>query len=89
VLNVGAPELVIIAVVLVSIAVPVWALVDAAQRPDTAFRAAGQSKTLWIVLSALGLVVPVLGPVLPVVYLLAIRPQVRAAQVAVPAGSGG
>jgi hypothetical protein len=88
VLNVGVPELVIIAVVLVSIAVPLWALVDASGRPEAAFRAAGQNKTLWIVLSAVGLVVPGLGPVLPVVYLLAIRPQVRAAQDTVPAGSG-
>ena len=40
--------------------------------------AAGQNKTLWIVLQAVGLIVP-FGFILAIVYLAAIRPKVIAA----------
>jgi hypothetical protein len=49
-------------------------LVDAARRPEWAFRAAGHNKTLWIVLEAIGIVF--FGVVLALIYFLAIRPSV-------------
>lgn len=81
-LNIGVPELLILTVVIggsLLLLLPLWAVVDAAKRPDSAFRSAGQNKTLWVLLSAAGFVVPFLGWVLPVVYLVVIRPQVRSA----------
>ena len=58
---------------LVTLAVQVVALVDAARRPDEDLAPRG-GKTLWIVLLAVFLVVPG-GFVLGLVYLLAIRPR--------------
>jgi hypothetical protein len=64
-----------------SFVVALWALVDAAIRPQAAFRAAGQSKVLWIVLPLVGIILfAVVGGILGVVYLTAIRPKVIAYQ---------
>jgi hypothetical protein len=64
--------------VLVSVGLSIWALVDAISRPVWAFQAAGSNKTLWVVLEAVGFFV--CGLVLSLIYLLAIRPKVAAAQ---------
>jgi hypothetical protein len=78
--NLGAPELVIVAVPIVSVGVVLWGLIDAAVRPDPAWAAAGQNKTVWVVLQVVGLFFCAIGLILSLVYLLAIRPRVRAAQ---------
>ena len=75
----GAPELIIILFMLLLPAVIIWGIVDAASRPDAAWVAAGQNKTVWIVLQAVGLVFCGLGALVSVVYLLAIRPKLAAA----------
>jgi hypothetical protein len=49
-----------------------WATVDAALRPARAYRAIGQRKPLWLLVS---LLVPTAGPLL---YLLVIRRKLRA-----------
>jgi hypothetical protein len=55
-----------------------WALIDAAIRPSQVFQAAGQNKTLWIVLPIVGMFLFVLvGGVLGIVYLTAIRPKLK------------
>lgn len=72
--------LVLLPLVLLPLAVVVWGLADAAGRPASAWRAAGENKTLWVALQAAGLVVFLAGVVLSVVYLAALRPRVRAAQ---------
>ena len=59
---------------LASAGVWLWGLIDAARRPDWAFMATGSNKTLWIVLIA------VLGAIPAIIYLLAIRPKVQAAE---------
>ena len=69
-------EFVIILAVLASVAIPIWGIIDAAQRPQAAWDAAGQNKTLWIVLQAAGLFFCGIGTILAIVYLAAIRPQV-------------
>ena len=72
-------------VALASLGVRIWALVDVLLRPADAFPAAGkQTKTLWIVLTALGVVlgggIGLLGIaalVVAIVYLVDVRPAVR------------
>jgi hypothetical protein len=56
-----------------ALAVQVWALVDAARRPQEHLAQRG-GKPLWVVLLAVFLVVPG-GFLLGLVYLLAIRPS--------------
>lgn len=49
-LGLGSQELLIIFVVpVVSIALCLWALMDASARPEVQWTAAGQSKTLWLI----------------------------------------
>ena len=55
------------------------ALVDAARRPSQAFDAAGTSKTLWVVLLAVGLLIGLLGLIAMIIYFASIRPKVIAA----------
>jgi hypothetical protein len=44
------PELLIVVIVLLcGVAVPIWAIVDPANRPAVAFYGAGSNKTAWIV----------------------------------------
>ncbi len=56
-----------------ALAVQVWALVDAARRPEEHLAQRG-GKTLWVVLLAVFLVIPG-GFVLGLVYLLGVRPR--------------
>ncbi len=73
----GLDGLIIFVVVLV---IPIWALVDAGSRPSGAFKAAGSSKGLWIALIALlTLFTGIIGMVIAIAYLVAIRPRVKAA----------
>ena len=70
--------IVVVVVAVVVIALPIWALVDAASRPPAAFAAAGSSKGLWVALiTVCWLLTGIIGVVLSVVYLVAIRPRVR------------
>jgi uncharacterized membrane protein YidH (DUF202 family) len=74
--NLGGPELILILLVLVPFALVVFTIVDAARRPDAQFRAAGQNRTVWLVVGIAALVVPCvwLGAVY---YLAAVRPKLR------------
>jgi hypothetical protein len=68
---IGGPEILI---VLAFIALPIWALIDAASRPDAVWTAADQSKTMWIVLLVIGiLIVFPVGIIVALIYLLSIR----------------
>jgi phospholipase D-like protein len=59
---------------LANLGLVIWAVVDAAMKPESAWRAADQNKVVWIIVPW---IVPVIGAL---VYLIAIRPKVRAAQ---------
>jgi hypothetical protein len=60
--------------------VVIWGVVDAASHPAWAWQRAGQSKTLWIVLQAVGVLFCLVGFVFAIVYLATIAPRVRAAE---------
>jgi hypothetical protein len=62
---------------LIGLVLGIWALVDAASRPEWAWQASRQNKVLWIVLNIVGLLICLF---IPIAYLLAIRPKVAAAQ---------
>ena len=63
-------------VALTCVGVAVWALVDAAMKPESAFRGAGMSKTMWVALIAGFIVVfAPIGFVLAIVYLTSVRPK--------------
>lgn len=80
---VGADLLIVLPVVViaaVTIGIPIWAIVDAAMRPTQAFSAAGSSKGTWISLIAVfWILTGIVGLVLACVYLVSIRPRVKAA----------
>jgi len=64
----------------------IWAAVDAIRQPADAFRAAGSSKALWLVLVIVpSVLIPFVGVGLAVVYLTAIRPRVNSMSVAIGA----
>jgi len=64
---------------LVTLVVPIWAIVDAASRPSGAFAAAGSSKAMWITLIAVfWILTGLIGLILACVYLASIRPRVAA-----------
>jgi hypothetical protein len=69
-------DLLIVIVVLVAVAVPLWAVVDAASRPASAFFGAGSNKTIWIVVIVVSWFIG-LGLFLGGFYLLFTRPKVR------------
>ena len=81
-MNVGPVEAIFIfAIVAFSIAalgIPIWAIVDAAGRPESCWSAVGANKTLWIVLIAVfTFACGIVGLVLAIVYLASLRPRLR------------
>ena len=80
-MNFGPIEFVVLlAGLALGLVLPIWAIVDAAGRPDAVWVAAGQNKTLWIVLIAVLTVLCGAGWIVALIYLLAIRPKLIAAQ---------
>ena len=78
----GVDGIIILLFPLVSLVLAIWAIIDAASRPEPAFQRAGQSKVLWIILPIVGLFFFfIVGGILGIVYLAAIRPKVRAQMV--------
>jgi hypothetical protein len=80
-MNLGPSELtVVLAIFLILLGLVgfVWALVDIANRPDAQWEAVAQSKNFWLAALLVSWVV-CLGWMVPWVYLLAIRPKLRAA----------
>ena len=76
----GLDGVLVLLIALVTLIVPIWALVDSISRPTAAFTTAGSSKGMWIALIVLfWLFTGIIGVVLSIVYLASIRPRVRAA----------
>lgn len=72
----GGDLLIVLALLVCGLLVPLWAVVDAAQRPAGAFYGAGSNKTTWIVVIAVAWFFG-LGFFLGGFYLLFTRPKVR------------
>lgn len=78
----GVDGLIVLLVALVAVVIPIWALVDSISRPSGAFVAAGSSKGMWIALIVFfWLFTGIVGVILSIVYLSAIRPRVKAVMV--------
>lgn len=59
----------------VPIALSLWALLDAAGRPEWVFAFLGRSRTAWVALLTLGLLTCGLGIVAAPYYLVRVRPR--------------
>jgi hypothetical protein len=64
----------------VPLAVTMWALLDAARRPQWAWALAGRSQVLWMVVVILGALTVVGGLAVSTWYLLKVRPLVADAE---------
>ena len=51
-----------------------WALIDAATKPEAAWSAAGKSKTTWIIVLVIGLIFGCVGLIASIIYLASVRP---------------
>ena len=83
-MNIGPVEFVVIVSVSILAVAPlvlgVWAIVDAAKRPEAAWSAIGKSRATWIVLIAVFTIFcNLIGLVLSIVYLTSVRTQLAAA----------
>ncbi|HZA85256.1 MAG TPA: hypothetical protein VE466_00075 [Acidimicrobiales bacterium] len=64
----------------VPLALSVWALLDAAGRPEWAWALAGRRRVMWIAAILFGVLTLGVGLVVSVVYLVRVRPQIAAAE---------
>jgi preprotein translocase subunit SecY len=77
---IGMDGAIVLVLVLVPLAVIVWGITDAAQRPAWAWDQAHRNRTIWIALQALAVLFFFVGFILTLVYLTTIRREVAAAQ---------
>ena len=56
----------------------VWAIVSVFKQPSWAYQAAGKSKAVWVLLLVVALLLPVVGFVICLWYLMIVNPKVRA-----------
>jgi len=73
--EVFGPDLLI--VVIVGMAIPLWAIIDAVSRPAVAFYGAGTNKTAWVIVLLVATFVLGLGLFLGLFYLMSVRRKVR------------
>ena len=64
----------------VPLALSVWALLDAAGRPEWAWALAGRRRVMWIAAILFGVLTLGVGLVVSVVYLVRVRPEIAAAE---------
>lgn len=69
-----------IVVFAIPLALSVWALLDAARRPEWAFALVGRRRVVWVAAPLFGVLFLVPGLVIALWYLLRVRPQVAAAE---------
>jgi RsiW-degrading membrane proteinase PrsW (M82 family) len=72
----GPDLLIALLVLFLGIGVPLWAVIDAANRPAAAFYGAGSNKTAWIAVIVVAFFLGI-GFLLGGFYLLFTRPKVR------------
>lgn len=71
------------------LALTVWALLDAARRPEWAWALAGRRRVVWIAAILFGAMALVVGVVVSLVYLVRVRPEVEAAETGAPLSRPG
>lgn len=78
----GTVAKVLITTVLAAIplALSMWALLDAARRPEWAFALARRSRTAWVAATGFGILFCGPGVIISLWYLLKVRPGVAAAE---------
>jgi hypothetical protein len=64
----------------IPLALSIWALLDAARRPEWAFALARRSRTAWVAATGFGILFCGPGVALSLWYLLKVRPGVAAAE---------
>jgi hypothetical protein len=64
----------------IPLALSVWALLDAARRPEWAFALAGRSRVVWVAACGIGILFNWIGLTVSAWYLLKVRPDVAAAE---------
>ena len=64
----------------VPLALSVWALLDAAGRPEWAWALAGRRRVMWIAAVLFRVLTLGVGLVVSVVYLVRVRPEIAAAE---------
>jgi hypothetical protein len=64
----------------IPLALSVWALLDAARRPEWAFALAGRSRVVWVAACCIGILFNWVGLTVSLWYLIRVRPQVAAAE---------
>lgn len=62
------------------LALTVWALLDAARRPEWAWALCGRRRVVWMAAILFGAMTVIVGLVVSTVYLVRIRPAVAAAE---------
>ena len=72
--DVFGPDLLI---VLLVIALPLWAIIDALSRPAAAFHAAGTNRTAWVIVLLVATFILGIGLFLAAFYLISVRRKVR------------
>ncbi len=68
------PDLLIVLLVL---ALPLWAIIDALSRPAEAFYTAGSNKTAWVIVLLVATFVLGIGLFLAAFYLISVRKKIR------------
>ncbi len=69
-----------IIVVSIPLALSMWALLDAARRPEWAFALAGRSRVVWVAACGFGILFNLVGLCVSAWYLVKVRPAVAAAE---------
>ncbi|MHB8438091.1 MAG: DUF2516 family protein [Acidimicrobiales bacterium] len=76
-----AAWILLFALVLGSLALSIWAIVDVAATPAEAFSGAGSSRKKWLMLLVFfTLALDVIGVILAIAYFALVRPKVRSLQ---------
>jgi lysylphosphatidylglycerol synthetase-like protein (DUF2156 family) len=64
----------------IPLGISVWALLDAAHRPEWAWALAGKRRVVWMAAIMFGVLTVIGGLIISAWYLTAVRPRIRAAE---------
>ncbi len=76
--GIGIFLIIMIVIGVASLGLCIFAIIDVNKHSDAAWTASGQAKQTWFILNIVGLITCIL--LIPIIYLVAIRPKVAAAE---------